>query len=273
MRDDRDEDTGCVYRLDSSDDWEVPCGRPRRPDSSFCPTHHAICHVPAGSRAERRRLDEAEALAQAVGGRLGTPAREPPEPLLRRLDRISRLFSRPNRSRYVHGGSMAKRTTKSLEKPTPAEQGPTPERQRHGPIERLAQPISDAAGRPARPYRAVDTLAIMERRGSITAGMRQAGEDFRARFAVAQLDPLRALDLTHLRVAETGLRPEKEAPGLRIEAARRSVWRTIQAVGGIASPAGSCLWHVLGWERPVRNGPSSRAGAAAGLARKPPPAS
>jgi len=147
---------------------------------------------------------------------------------------------------------MAKRTARSLEKPTPAEQGPTPERQRHGPVERLAQPIADAAGRPARPYRAVDTLAIMERRGSITAGMRQAGEDFRARFAVAQLDPLRALDLTHLRVAETGLRPEKEAPGLRIEAARRSVWRTIQAVGGIASPAGSCLWHVLGWERPVK---------------------
>jgi len=98
MRDDRDEDSGCVYRLDTSDGWEVPCGRRRRPDSSFCPTHHAICHVPAGSPAERRRLDEAEALAQAVGGRLGTPARAPPEPLLRRLDRISRLFSHPNRS-------------------------------------------------------------------------------------------------------------------------------------------------------------------------------
>src|SRR5258705_4644895 len=79
MRDDRDEDSGCVYRLDTSDGWEVPCGRPRRPDSSFCPTHHAICHIPAGSSAERRRLDEAEALAQAVGGRLGTPAREPPD--------------------------------------------------------------------------------------------------------------------------------------------------------------------------------------------------
>jgi hypothetical protein len=130
--------------------------------------------------------------------------------------------------------------------------GPTPERLRHGPVEPLARPIADAAGRPARPWRAIDTLAIMEGRGSITPAMRQAGEDFRARFTVAQLDPLRALDPSHLRIAELGPRPEKEAIGPRIEAARRSVWRALQAVGGIGSPAGSCLWHVLGWERTLR---------------------
>jgi hypothetical protein len=76
---------------------------------------------------------------------------------------------------------------------------PTPERRNHGLIERLDRPISDDSGRPARPYRAVDTLAAMERRGSITPGMRQAGEDFRARFAIAQLDPLRAFDLARPR--------------------------------------------------------------------------
>ena len=132
------------------------------------------------------------------------------------------------------------------------EQGPTPERLQHGPVEQLPRPIPDALGRLSRPYRAVDTLAIMERRGSITAGMRQAGEDFRARFAVAQLDPLRALDPTHLRIAELGPRPGREAPAPRIEAARKTVWQTIQAVGGIASPAGSCLWHVIGWQLPVK---------------------
>src|SRR5436190_23891075 len=233
MRDDRAEDSGCFYLLTSAAGGELPCGRPRRPNSSFCPEHHRQCHPPPGSRAEHRVLEEAEALAQAVGGRLGAPAREPPEPLLRRLDRISRLFSRPSRSRYVQRGTMAKRTAKSLEKPAPAEQAPTPERQRHGPIERLAQPIADTAGRPARPYRAVDTLAIMERRGSITAAMRQAGEDFRARFAVAQLDPLRALDLTHLRLGERAPNGDRDGPGLRIEAARTAVWRAIQAVGGL----------------------------------------
>ncbi len=92
----------------------------------------------------------------------------------------------------------------------------------------------------------------MERRGSITAGMRQAGEDFRARFTIAQLDPLRAVDLGLLRFGDGGARPDCDGPGLRIEAARRSVWQAIQAVGGLASPAGSCLWHVLGWERSVK---------------------
>jgi hypothetical protein len=130
------------------------------------------------------------------------------------------------------------------------EAGPTPERRRHGPVERVERPMADAAGRPARPYRAPDTLLIMERRGSITPAMRQAGEDFRARFEVAQLDPLRAADLARFRFGERGR--EREAPGLRIEAARRGVWAAIQAVGGIASPAGSCLWHVLGWQRSLK---------------------
>ena len=129
---------------------------------------------------------------------------------------------------------------------------PTPERLRHGPVEQLDRPIADTQGTPSRPYRALDTLAIMERRGSITAGMRQAGEDFRARFATAQLDPLRALDLSQLRLGESRPRRGEDGPGLRIEAARGTVWRAIQAVGGIASPAGSCVWHVVGWERSLK---------------------
>lgn len=129
---------------------------------------------------------------------------------------------------------------------------PTAERLQHGAVERLERAIADSAGHPSRPYRAIDTLAAMERRGSITPGMRQAGEDFRARFAVAQLDPLRALDLSHLRLGQRSLRPDGEGPGQRIEAARNAVWRAIQTVGGIASPGGSCLWHVVGWERSLK---------------------
>ena len=147
---------------------------------------------------------------------------------------------------------MPKRTASKSATLATADLGPTPERRRQGRVERLAQPIADAAGHPAQPYRAVDTLMVMERRGSITAAMRQAGEDFRARFAVAQLDPLRALDLSHLRIAEPRLRREGDGPGPRIEAARGTVWRAVQAVGGIASPAGSCLWHVLGWEQSLK---------------------
>src|SRR5271166_464843 len=129
---------------------------------------------------------------------------------------------------------------------------PTPERRNHGIVERLERPIADESGRPARPYRAVDTLAAMERRGSITAGMRQAGEDFRARFATAQLDPLRAPDWSRLRVGGSSRFRAEDGPGLRIERARDAVWRAILAVGGIGSPAGSCLWHVVGWERSLK---------------------
>src|ERR1041384_993118 len=116
---------------------------------------------------------------------------------------------------------------------------PTAERLRHGPVEQLDRAIADMQGNASRSYRAIDTLAVMERRGSITAGMRQAGEDFRARFATAQLDPLRAVDLSHLRLGARSPRPDSDGPALRIEAARTAVWRAIQGVGGIASPAGS----------------------------------
>ena len=92
----------------------------------------------------------------------------------------------------------------------------------------------------------------MERRGSITASMRQAGEDFRARFATAQLDPLRAPDWSRLRVGGSSRFKAEDEPGLRIEGARNVVWRAILALGGIGSPAGSCLWHVVGWERSLK---------------------
>src|SRR5260370_4565098 len=81
--------------------------------------------------------------------------------------------------------------------PADAEVLPTPERRKHGLVERLERSIGDNSGRPARPYRAIDPLAVMERRGSITAAMRQAGENFRARFMTAQLDPLSAFDISH----------------------------------------------------------------------------
>ena len=129
---------------------------------------------------------------------------------------------------------------------------PTPERSNHGLIERLNRPIADHSGGPGRPYRTVDTLAAMERRGSITAGMRQAGEDFRARFAIAQLDPLRAFDVSRPRTGNPSKFRASEEPGLRIEGARDAVWRAILAVGGLGSAGGSCLWHVVGWERSLK---------------------
>jgi hypothetical protein len=92
----------------------------------------------------------------------------------------------------------------------------------------------------------------MERRGSITAGMRQAGEDFRARFKTAQLDPLKAFDISRPMADRKAARSFSEEPGLRIESAREVVWLALLAVGGLGSAGGSCLWHVLGWERSLK---------------------
>jgi hypothetical protein len=128
---------------------------------------------------------------------------------------------------------------------------PSEERRRHGPLVQLERPIADDAGRVGRPYRAVDTLAAMERRGTITAGMRQAAEDFRSRFVTAQLDPLHAFDYSRPRRGGTGSVGVRDL-GSAIEAAREHVWRAIVAVGGPASPGGSCLWNVVGWERSVK---------------------
>jgi hypothetical protein len=125
--------------------------------------------------------------------------------------------------------------------------GPTVERRRHDGVEQLARPIADTSGAVARPFRAIDTLAAMERRGTITAGMRQAGETFRQKFATAHLDPLHAANLYR-----TGRGNYGNDPTIKMEAAREAVWRAICVVGGLSSAGGSCLWHVVGWERTLK---------------------
>lgn len=117
-------------------------------------------------------------------------------------------------------------------------------RRRHDRIERVeGRELIDAEGNVANPFRAVDTLELMFRRGSIDEAMKNAGNDFRDKFALAQLDALRAADM-----ARTGHGWQGGVPvGTRIQRARDEVWDTICSVGGIASPGGSVLWHVLGW--------------------------
>jgi len=47
-------DFGCAYPLE-----DAPiryCGCRRRPGSSYCEAHHALCYLPRGSRAEERLL-------------------------------------------------------------------------------------------------------------------------------------------------------------------------------------------------------------------------
>jgi len=105
----------------------------------------------------------------------------------------------------------------------------------------------DPEGRIVYHHRTVDTLGKMLRAGTITPEMHDVGKDFEAVFIVANLDPLRALPI--LRVPGTGREPELNERQLH---ARRRVHEAMAALGGICSPAGSCVWHVVGLQRSVR---------------------
>jgi hypothetical protein len=105
----------------------------------------------------------------------------------------------------------------------------------------------DPDGRIVYHHRTVDTLGKMLRAGTITQEMHDAAKDFQAAFIVAQLDPLRALPI--VRVPGTGREPELNERQLH---ARRKVHLAMEALGGISSPAGSCVWHVVGLQRSVR---------------------
>lgn len=125
---------------------------------------------------------------------------------------------------------------------------PTPERQARGDVERALHTIADEEGRPARPFRTVDTLSAMLRRGTISPAMHQAGEDFRALFHRGSLEPLRAANLARVPHAAT----HDQSITLRQGEARKKVWEALTLLGGIASPAGSCVWHVIGCEWSLR---------------------
>jgi hypothetical protein len=105
----------------------------------------------------------------------------------------------------------------------------------------------DPDGRIAVHHRLVDTLGRMLRSGTIDQAMHDAGRDFQAAFILAQLDTLRALPI--LRVPGTGREPDLSERQLD---ARRRVYKAMAALGGISSPAGSCVWHVVGLQCSVR---------------------
>jgi hypothetical protein len=105
----------------------------------------------------------------------------------------------------------------------------------------------DPDGRIVMHHRSVDTLRRMLKSGAIDQAMYDAAKDFQAAFIVANLDPIRALPL--LRVLGTGREPDLNERQLD---ARRRMHEAMQALGGISSPAGSCVWHVVGLQRSIR---------------------
>ena len=103
--------------------------------------------------------------------------------------------------------------------------------------------------------RLVDSLGRMRRSETIDRAMYDAARAFQAAFTIANLDPIRAAAI--LRVPGTG--PEPDLNERQLDA-RRRVHAAMQALGGINSPAGSCVWHVVGCGAASASGPSVEAG-------------
>jgi hypothetical protein len=92
LNDRNDGAPGCAYIIEEGEDRRC-CGEGLRPGSSYCPPHHALCHLACGTIEEARILREVEALARAVGGRRAADGGGPSRRFLRRLEQAARAFS------------------------------------------------------------------------------------------------------------------------------------------------------------------------------------
>jgi len=105
---------------------------------------------------------------------------------------------------------------------------------------------ADPDGRPVVHHRTVDTLGKMLRAGTINTDMHDAARDFQATFTIARFDTVRCTPLVRIS-SSSGELQFSEA---QLDA-RRRVSEALDALGGLGSPAGSCVWHVVGLQRSI----------------------
>ena len=101
--------------------------------------------------------------------------------------------------------------------------------------------------RPVVHHRVVDTLGRMLKAGTITRQMHDAARDFQAQFTIACYDTL--VCMRFQRHPSKGNRAELTEMQIH---ARRRVDEAMDALGGLGSPAGGCVWHVVGLQRSIR---------------------
>ena len=106
---------------------------------------------------------------------------------------------------------------------------------------------ADPDGRPVTHARAVDTIDRMRKAGTITRAMHDAARDFQAHFTVAAYDTMPPRDL--VRVSGGGWTNDLTDNQI---AARNRVARALGTLGGVGSPGGSCVWHVIGLGHSLR---------------------
>lgn len=99
--------------------------------------------------------------------------------------------------------------------------------------------------------RTVDTLGLMLNSGVITSAMHAAARDFQAAFTIACFDNMPKSNLMLMARPAPGKYRTPDLTDTQI-AARERVARALDALGGHGSPAGSCVWHVVGMQTSIR---------------------
>jgi hypothetical protein len=130
----------------------------------------------------------------------------------------------------------------------------------------MLEPVyeADPEGRPVVHHRTVDTLGIMLRAGTITKAMHDAARDFQAQFTIACYDTL--VCMRFQRDPSRGNRAELTETQID---ARRRVSAAMDALGGLGSPAGSCVWHVVGLQHSIREWAMRRGWGGRPIGEKP----
>ncbi len=107
---------------------------------------------------------------------------------------------------------------------------------------------ADPDGRPVAHARTVDTLARMLKVGTITRAMHDAARDFESHFIIGTYDVTPPRNM--VRVSSGGWTHDLTDNQI---AARNRVARALGALGGVGSPGGSCVWHVVGLGHSLRD--------------------
>jgi hypothetical protein len=109
----------------------------------------------------------------------------------------------------------------------------------------------DPSGVQVTHHRTVDTLGLMLESGAITSAMYAAARDFQAAFTIACFDNMPKVNLMLMARSPSASHHVGDLTDSQI-AARERVSRALDALGGHGSPAGSCVWHVVGMQTSIR---------------------
>lgn len=141
---------------------------------------------------------------------------------------------------------MAKRSGRKAKREREDLARPTKWRLQHGDFGAPGRLVDPETGAPVTHRRAKDLLGKLADNGTIDPVMRDAGEQFHQQFRGAALAGVATSKLVW--VARSSADPMTD----HIVASRRRVLSAIDALGGIDSIGGTCVWHVVGEEMSIR---------------------